>query len=342
MSLATRCTACGTVFRVVQDQLKVSEGWVRCGRCDQVFNAIEGLFDLERDAPPDWNPPPAPPQPPAASITASFQPPEAPPEDDEEVFHLSDEDRIHSRFFQPEQEDVSQTPAQTVAERDRVDFADAQFNDALIADAEADNPSTERPPMDELDVPLTPGRKRSKSSKSKGKAKQTPEFLRDARRKALWRTPQMRAGLSALSLLLGVLLVAQVALHFRDAVASQWPGTRPALLAACRSLGCTVDLPRRIGDITVESSSLSPANDNTAYRLTVVLRNRSTVELAVPSVDLSLLDVEGQPVRRRALAPSEFRSSPAALPPESDTTMQLLLAADDPRVRGYTVEIFYP
>ena len=49
MSLATRCTACGTVFRVVQDQLKVSEGWVRCGRCNEVFNALEGLFDLERD-----------------------------------------------------------------------------------------------------------------------------------------------------------------------------------------------------------------------------------------------------------------------------------------------------
>ena len=55
MSLATRCTSCGTVFRVVQDQLKVSEGWVRCGRCDAVFNAFEGLFDLGRDSPPDWN-----------------------------------------------------------------------------------------------------------------------------------------------------------------------------------------------------------------------------------------------------------------------------------------------
>src|SRR5271169_5714860 len=56
MSLATRCSSCGTVFRVVQDQLKVSEGWVRCGRCDAVFNALEGLFDLGRDAPPDWDP----------------------------------------------------------------------------------------------------------------------------------------------------------------------------------------------------------------------------------------------------------------------------------------------
>jgi len=54
MSLATRCSTCGTAFRIVQDQLKVSEGWVRCGRCNAVFNALEGLFDLGRDVPTDW------------------------------------------------------------------------------------------------------------------------------------------------------------------------------------------------------------------------------------------------------------------------------------------------
>ena len=52
MSLATRCTHCGTIFKVVQDQLKVSEGWVRCGRCNEVFNALPALFDLEKDPPP--------------------------------------------------------------------------------------------------------------------------------------------------------------------------------------------------------------------------------------------------------------------------------------------------
>lgn len=47
MSLATRCPACGTVFRVVPDQLKVSDGWVRCGRCSDVFDASKALFDLD-------------------------------------------------------------------------------------------------------------------------------------------------------------------------------------------------------------------------------------------------------------------------------------------------------
>jgi len=39
MSLITRCPACGTMFKVVADQLKVSQGWVRCGQCASVFDA---------------------------------------------------------------------------------------------------------------------------------------------------------------------------------------------------------------------------------------------------------------------------------------------------------------
>ncbi|MEZ5707015.1 MAG: zinc-ribbon domain-containing protein [Burkholderiaceae bacterium] len=35
MSFTTRCPACGTMFRVVPDQLKISDGWVR-GHCSDV------------------------------------------------------------------------------------------------------------------------------------------------------------------------------------------------------------------------------------------------------------------------------------------------------------------
>lgn len=41
MSLLTRCPACQTQFRVAPDQLRVSEGWVRCGQCRLVFNAAQ-------------------------------------------------------------------------------------------------------------------------------------------------------------------------------------------------------------------------------------------------------------------------------------------------------------
>ena len=43
MSLITRCPACGTMFKVVPDQLRISEGWVRCGHCAEVFDASAHL-----------------------------------------------------------------------------------------------------------------------------------------------------------------------------------------------------------------------------------------------------------------------------------------------------------
>ena len=47
MSLKTRCPACDTVFKIVPDQLKVSKGWVRCGRCAEVFDAAAHAASAE-------------------------------------------------------------------------------------------------------------------------------------------------------------------------------------------------------------------------------------------------------------------------------------------------------
>lgn len=47
MALATRCPYCYTTFRVVQDQLKLRNGIVRCGTCKQIFNGSEQLLKQE-------------------------------------------------------------------------------------------------------------------------------------------------------------------------------------------------------------------------------------------------------------------------------------------------------
>ncbi|MCZ4316862.1 DUF3426 domain-containing protein [Comamonadaceae bacterium G21597-S1] len=50
MSLITRCPTCETMFRVVPDQLRVSEGWVRCGQCAEVFDATQNMVPSGDDA----------------------------------------------------------------------------------------------------------------------------------------------------------------------------------------------------------------------------------------------------------------------------------------------------
>lgn len=64
MSLSTRCPACQTTFRVVPDQLKISQGWVRCGQCAEVFDASQHLQPVPSPAVPD----------PVASAAAALAP----------------------------------------------------------------------------------------------------------------------------------------------------------------------------------------------------------------------------------------------------------------------------
>ena len=50
MKMITRCPACGTGFRVYQEQLDARQGQVRCGHCAVVFNAHDHLV-MEPDLP---------------------------------------------------------------------------------------------------------------------------------------------------------------------------------------------------------------------------------------------------------------------------------------------------
>lgn len=50
MNQTTRCPACQTRFKVVADQLRISQGWVRCGHCQQVFDATLSLQPAEPEA----------------------------------------------------------------------------------------------------------------------------------------------------------------------------------------------------------------------------------------------------------------------------------------------------
>ncbi len=66
MGQITRCPSCGTMFKVVPDQLKISEGWVRCGHCAEVFDARLNLL-------PDSAQPPAPAPDPVVSLPVTMR-----------------------------------------------------------------------------------------------------------------------------------------------------------------------------------------------------------------------------------------------------------------------------
>ena len=352
MSLATRCTACGTVFRVVQDQLKVSEGWVRCGRCSEVFNALEGLFDLERDTPPEGFAGAATPQDALAaesiaSAESNVPAPDSAAADDQpiasEASTSTDEiDKIDAQLIGSSRESGhDSTPATRISERDRLEFPDAQFDPEMLAEDVVDIqlPSIHAVPPRE---PETAELAEMADAAEAAEPPSAPGFVQHAQRQARWNTPRMRTLQAAVVVVLMGVLGLQAAHHFRDAIAARWPDAMPSLAAWCSLQGCTIDAVRRIEDVAVESTALARASTPDAFRLSVVLRNRGTMVVALPSVDLSLTDVNGQLISRRMLAPRDFRASSTSMRPGAESALQLVLSAGSGRVTGYTVEVFYP
>ena len=366
MSLATRCTACGTLFRVVQDQLKVSEGWVRCGRCDEVFNAMDGLFDLERDAPPEWSAVPG------ASAAATVEPETAL---SGAAVESVDEPLFPARPYSDTATDTDAetdhaTPAWLAYLRERNEFPDAPFNTDLLHDgpmleASEDIPDMQAAALDmqadvhadvyadaQADVHTdaradvhadTPAEVQADLQTDTQIDTPAPDFLTRAAQAQRWQQPRARLALASAALLLSAALAVQAMHHHRDLLAVRWPAARPALTTWCGWVNCRIELPRRVDDITVESTSLTHgAAGSDAFKLSVTLRNRGVVPVALPSVDLSLTDAAGQLVARKALAPSDFRATSLALAAGSDATLQLMLSAGSARVTGYTVEVFYP
>jgi predicted Zn finger-like uncharacterized protein len=337
VSLATRCIACGTVFRVVQDQLKVSEGWVRCGKCTGVFNALEGLFDLDRDTPPEWpvptNPAFAPTQPSETDVlnvasleNAPHSMQEAPDvEGDPQV------DKIDAQLKEPRDKAVESTPADRINERDRLEFPDARFD--------SDLPPEETPPL----------RWYSNDAASQGGATvdsmhdDALTFARHTRQKSWRHRPALRLAQISICLFLLIGVAAQAIHHFRDLIAARWTETAPLLATWCGLAGCAISPPRRIDDVVVESTALTRAPGiDEAFQLSVVLRNRAGAVVARPSIELSLTDLSGRLVARRVLSPVDMRTAPAPMKPGAEAAMLWLLTAGNERVNGYTVEVFYP
>jgi predicted Zn finger-like uncharacterized protein len=307
MSLATRCPACGTTFRVVQDQLKVSEGWVRCGRCEEAFNALEGLFDLERDSGPM----------PLADESSTHDESTAPTE------------RMPLDELPSHRVDDSTPPVPSDIAPDKVHgLRQVGYSEYLSQEHSQTSGSADE--------------SRHEQAHPEGSAAQ-PEFLRRAQRAAMWRKPGVRILLTAACVVAAAGLALQWAIHQRDLLAAQRPDWAPMLAALCEPVGCKIEPLRDIAAIVVDSSDLEATASASQFRFGAVLRNQSAVTVATPSLDLSLTDDGGKVVLRKTLMPSDFGASvPITLAAGSEVQLRTLLDVATLRVVGYSVLAYYP
>jgi predicted Zn finger-like uncharacterized protein len=369
MSLITRCPACGTMFKVVADQLKVSQGWVRCGHCAEVFDAATHLLPPE-----------------SASLAPAGSAPEAmlPYADDQEVTQASplqettevqlqseiapENSLVELVLLKPALSEVNDAP-DSAADFDpargklvRHDGAQEQVREVQSGwDTSATAPGDLPPRLHELvhtatldesglASPVVAQARVGDVESSDFDALSDVSFVRDARRKAFWTRPLVRRSLKALSAVLLAVLALQWVIQQKDALAARDPRFGPLLRTLCGTLGCDIRPPRRIESLVIDSSGFNRLGPD-AYRLNFSLKNTAAAALEIPSLEVTLTDAQDQALVRRVLAPALFGASSVTLAARSElagaVTMKVsadggLANAAPLRVAGYRVLAFYP
>src|SRR5580704_4055715 len=102
----TVCPKCALTLTVTAADLRVAQGFVRCGQCTNVFNALLGLSD-ERQPTAVVPVQEAPPEPEAAAEAAPGADDEPPPDDRREESAPADEDAVHEDEDEPSADDAS-------------------------------------------------------------------------------------------------------------------------------------------------------------------------------------------------------------------------------------------
>jgi predicted Zn finger-like uncharacterized protein len=353
MSLITRCPACETLFKVVPDQLRISEGWVRCGQCDDIFDASLHLLP---DSSTEWEPAAA-----REALLAQSEANDTPvspcPSDDRELNSAPMGDLAALAEDQDQgsaPELVAPTAAENVAELDSpesipdeispvdeaislsMELLDAQ---TLVLQSVPATAITAVRPVDvaqpDLDEPeVEPLAEFSAVS-----------FMRDQSRRSVWRKPLVRVTLGLFSLVLLLGLFVQIIFHERDRIVALEPGLKPWLLAFCRPLSCSLSPLQRIESIAIDSSSFIKMNSD-FYRLNLTVKNSAAIALAVPAIELTLTDSLDQPVVRRVFLPTELGGNSDTLAAGAEWSASRVLAVKTAgpadRVAGYRLLAFYP
>lgn len=306
MNLTARCPACQTSYRVLPDQLRISDGWVRCGQCGEVFDAS-----------------------PQRMVTAS-EPTAKVPADDP-AFDVQ-------QVVVPQARVVDQQSSS-------VPTADSPVHDeALTARPASEMPWASatllvRPSVDagsDADEPAAPTSSPWAAPVSFMSAPDVTVGARQRGRSVLW------WGLGAV-LLLGLLL--QGLYRERDRWAALLPELKPALVSACEVLDCRVSSLQGIENLTTESATFHQVGQDT-FELRFVVKNKARHAVALPSIELTLTDLAEQAVMRRIFTPAELGTLLESVGPTGEWSVTAYVRireeATGARAQGYRLLIFYP
>lgn len=349
MDGTTLCSHCNTRFRITHAQLEAHQGMVRCGSCQQAFDARPGFIPDQPD--------------PQLELPIQEEPvaKPAPVETPAEPAVERQAEQAPSESEQPAEISVIETQAAEVpdesAQETEVSLSEVAKEIELVADesavseeeVEAIVATAESEAAHDDSLDFSPSSADGAAGKPlvlqsamrvDDEAVEDEEEIQPEKPKRRW--PWI-TGLVVLSLL----LCAQALYFFRIELGARLPGVKPALVSYCKLLNCTVPLPQNADLMSIESSELEadPTHEN-QITLVALLRNRASHAQAFPSLELSLNDINDKVLARRTFKPADYlppnESEAIGLKPNHELNIRLGLDTSDLRPMGYRLALFYP
>lgn len=338
------------MFKVVPDQLRISDGWVRCGQCQKVFDAKAHLYTElpQPNATKTWE----------AHATGSASPDEASalPVSQTSTTLLAETDAAAVNVYEPStpapmasQEGASDLPSSGTAVLD--DFlsrSPAALESHLPVDTGIhmfEVTRQEEQPVATSDASVAHKPQATQFARSQFPKLEEFSFMRQARKAHFWHLWPVRIVLGSSCLLLLLGLLAQIAINERHRWAAYYPEVAPALHALCGTLACAITPLKDIDALVIDSSSFTKVRSN-IYRLQLSLKNTGKVALAPPSIELTLTDMQDQALIRRVVSPEDLGFTTPTMLPHSERAVvlpvevQISIAAD--KISGYRILAFYP
>lgn len=320
MSDTTLCPQCATRFKVSDEQLDAHDGLVRCGRCQNVFNAREYL---QTDEPS-----------PQLSLLMDEEPSPATEESGDVTVKLP----VTETSTADEEVTVAESDVPFPVETDELatsDIDSAQAGEAMPEDESHHPDLTPIPNLTELENETTT-------------LAQQVQFVDDPVEEDKPASFKPKHHLATfLGVTLFLLLSAQSTYHFRDALAVKLPGLKPLLVELCGHLECTVELPHDVELLSIESSELeADAKLVNVITLHALLHNRARYAQAWPSLELTLTDSRDDVIARRTFHPADYIKNEDDLENgighSREKEIALKLDTTDLRPSGYRLLLFYP
>ncbi len=148
-----------------------------------------------------------------------------------------------------------------------------------------------------------------------------------------------------------LLLAAQIVFHLRGDIALLFPDIKPYAEELCIAIGCDLPLPRKPEMMSIESSDLQADTSNPGVMvLSATLRNRAPFAQTPPALELTLTDLQDQPVARRVLSTAQYIARGTAVgtvegnrfPASTEVPVRVYFEAPSVKATGYRLYLFYP